>query len=170
MTQTQQTGLELGQRPSKRASTDQLLAIMRQIKAEHPDISRSEAMKLYRQRVRDDADLVDANIDYTGEALWDRCTPHSRYEPPSDDDRQAAERIKEAAKEIIMVKVVLWTWKLPTNGKPLCDCTFGEIAEAAPFLGRFLSRLAMQGAPGSLVREVFADKQALQDFWAQHQK
>lgn len=166
--QTQQSTLELGVRPSKRASTDQLLTIMRQIKAEHPDISRGEALKLYRQAVRDDDDLVDANIDYTGEALWVRCT--LRREPPAEAEQQEAERVKGIAKEIITAKVVLWTWKLPTNGKPLCDCTFAEIAEAAPLVGRFLSRLAMQGAPGSLVREFFADKRALQEFWAQVQQ
>jgi|KBSMisStandDraft_5_1062788.scaffolds.fasta_scaffold00074_57 hypothetical protein len=165
---TQQSTLELGVRPSKRASTDPLLEIMRRIIAEHAGVSRSDAVQLFRERVSGDGDfneLVDACIGYAAEALWDRCTPRPRYQP-SEDERREVERVRGLAKDIIEAKIVLWTMKLPTNGKPLCDCSFGEIDAAAPLNNRFLSRLAVQGASGSLVREVFKDKQALQEFWA----
>jgi hypothetical protein len=94
--------------------------------------------------------------------MFRRCIPqvHS-YLDRSDGSRQT----KDKAKSIIAAEIELWTWKLPTTGKALSECTFQEIAEAAPLSGRFLSKLATQGAPGSLVREVFT-KAELQGFWS----
>lgn len=160
--------LDLGTRPSKVTSTDELLTIMRDVVAANPDSSHTEAVKLWLDRVQDHEDydtlLLPAIERYAGNALWRRCVVRKDH-PEGEPDRRET---KAKAKEIIASEIVLWTWKLPTTGKALCEATFQEVAEAAPLAGRFLSKLSTMGAPGSLVREVF-NKQELQEFWAKAQ-
>lgn len=160
--------LDLGTTAAKRASTDDLLSLSRQLIKENPAATDDEIDQLYIAALEDDDGLARQSHYYTAVNHRRRCQERG---PKRDRvaDEEEHQRLKAAAREIITAKFILWTWKLPTNGKPVCDCTFGEIGEAAPLIGRFLAKLAAQGAPGALVREVFTDKAALQKFWEQAQ-
>lgn len=155
-------------RPSNIESTDRLVRVMRRIVADNEGIDRADAIKEFLAEVRADDDLHDESDRYTAVALWNRCRP--RDETAKDEREQALEENVRRVKETIAAEIILWTWRLPTNNKPLRDCTFAEVGEAAPLAGQFLAKLATQGAPGSLVREVFRTKEELQGFWAEAQK
>jgi hypothetical protein len=157
--------LDLGRTSAKYANRDELLVMLRRVIAENPGVSQADAVRLWGEALRDhedyDAKLREEIETYVANAMWRRCTT-----PAGDEDRSTEAK----AKEIIASEILLWTWKLPTTGKPLCECTFEEIAAAAPVTGRFLARLSTQGAPGTKVKEVFRDKDALQAFWRSAQE
>lgn len=149
------------------ADGGQLLNIMRRVMAAHPDAGPSEWVRLWVLELDNHDDSEDLNRSarrYCGFNLVSRCMPRTRQ------TRTRASRPEvEAKKVIIQAQVRLWVWKLPTNGLPLNDCTFAEVAEAAPMAGRFLRELAKQGAPGQKVRDVFKNGTDLKEFWNKNQ-
>lgn len=84
--------------------------------------------------------------------------------------RERSQEMRRKVREVITSQIVLSTWVLPVVGKPLHECTFAEVADAAPVAGKFLGKLAGEGAPVTLVKEVFPTEQALQEYWKTAQK
>jgi hypothetical protein len=161
--------LHLGTTPAKISSKDPLLVLMRAVfKRLGPDVTREQAVDAWRADLADHPDyeqLIDEIETYAANLLFNRCVSTS----DAIQKRQALRAIDRTKKmrEAIVSEVALATWVVPTVGKPLLDCTFAELAEAAPSVGRFLLRLSTQGAPGACVRDVFPDEDALQAFWQQ---
>lgn len=159
--------LDLGKSPVKVTSRDTLLWLMRGIIAEAAGkMTRQDAVKLWRERVAEHPDrelLMDQMEEHYALLLFQRCVA------PADNGRDKSEKLRKNIRNTIASQVVLSTWVVPGVGKQLIECTFGEIAETASFTSRFLAKLATQGAPGSKVKEVFADENALQEYWTQVQ-
>lgn len=162
--------LDLGKSPVKVSSRDTLLWLMRGIVADsvgNGQITRQDAVARWRERVSEHPDhelLIEQMEEHYGLLLFQRCTV------PVERDPERSQEVRKRVRETIASQIALSTWVLPGIGKPLADCTFAEVAEAAPVAGRFLAKLATEGAPGTLVKEVFPNEEALQEFWAQAQR
>lgn len=158
--------LDEGKAAAKVATADVLVLLMREIVgASGPNPDRRECVQRWREALADRDDytgLLDHLEEHEGTLIFNRCVA-------PNDDKPARERIRARLREVIAADIILSAWIIPVAGKPLSDCTFGELAEAAPIAGRFLAKLAAQGAPGTPVKEVFPTEQALQDFWDQQQ-
>ncbi len=161
------THVDLGIQGAKRKNDTELLRLMRQVMLDNPnETDRARIVRLWMDEL-DDVLMQDA-IEYAGYNIARRVfiekpvlpTEKKQKEPPVDYTV-----IQKRAKEIIEAGIILWTMQVPSIGKPLNECTFGELETAAPLTGKFLSRLARVGAPGALVHEVFRDEEHLQDFW-----
>jgi hypothetical protein len=130
---------------------------MRQVKAEHPNWDRYDQVTEWFKRVSDHVDYEDSLFPRIwrgwGDLLNDRCTTREVRDSNKDSDREESERLVRKAKAMIQVR--MWDWILPTVGKPLKDCTFGDCEDAARPLGGFLAKLALQGAPGAHIKDVF---------------
>lgn len=163
--------LDLGKSPVKVSSRDTLLWLMRGIVADsvgNGQITRQDAVARWRERVAEHPDhelLIEQMEEHYGLLLFQRCTV-----PAERSDADKAHDVRKRVRETVASQIMLSTWVVPVIGKPLADCTFSEIAEAAPIAGKFLGKLAAEGAPGTLVKEVFPTEEALQGFWAQAQK
>lgn len=163
--------LDLGKSPVKVSSRDTLLWLMRGIVADavgNGRITRQDAVERWRERVAEHPDrelLLEQMEEHYGLLLFQRCTV-----PADNTAAEKSEETRRRVRETIASQIVLSTWIVPVVGKALSDCTFAEVADVAPIAGRFLAKLAQEGAPGTLVKEVFQDEQALQDFWARVQK
>lgn len=163
--------LDLGKSPVKVSSRDTLLWLMRGIVADsvgNGQITRQDAVARWRERVADHPDrdmLLEQMEEHYGLLLFQRCTV-----PAEKHDPDKSQEVRRSVRETIASQIVLSTWVVPIVGKPLADCTFSEVAEIAPVAGRFLTKLAQEGAPGTLVKEVFPNEDALQEFWRQAQK
>jgi hypothetical protein len=161
--------LDLGKSPVKVSSRDTLLWLMRGIVADSVgdgQLTRQDAVSRWRERVAEHPDhelLLEQMEEHYGLLLFQRCTVPAEKTDKSTEFRK---RIRET----IASQIALATWILPVVGKPLAECTFAEVAEAAPIAGHFLAKLATEGAPGALVKEVFPNEEALQEFWRQAQK
>ena len=163
------THLDLGTLGAKRKGDTELLAIMRQVVANNPNETDPAKIVYLFVSELDDIQTRDA-LEYAGynifRRVWrDKPVAAAVTVKPDEPKRPTSVEIQKRAKEIIESGIVLWHMQVPGVGKPLNECTFGELADAAPLTGRFLARLARQGAPGTLVREVFKDEEHLQDFW-----
>jgi hypothetical protein len=162
--------LDLGKSPVKVSSRDTLLWLMRGIVADsvgNGTVTRQDAVARWRERVAEHPDhdlLLEQMEEHYGLLLFQRCTV-----PAENRDPDKSQEMRRRVRETIASQIMLSTWVVPGIGKSLPDCTFAEIAEAAPVAGRFLAKLSAEGAPGTLVREVFPDEDALQAFWAQAQ-
>lgn len=162
--------LDLGKAPVKVSSRDTLLWLMRGIVADavgNGDISRQDVVSQWRARIEEHPDreiLIEQIEEHYGLLLFQRCTV------PAEKGRDKPEELRKRVRETIASQIVLSTWVLPIVGKPLAECTFAEVAEAAPVAGRFLVKLAAEGAPGTLVKDVFPDEAALQEFWSLAQR
>ena len=108
--------------------------------------------------------LLEQMEEHYGLLLFQRCTV-----PAEKPDTDKSQELRRSVRETIASKIVLSTWVVPVVDKPLADCSFAEVAEVAPVAGRFLAKLAKEGAPGTLVKEVFPNEDALQEFWRQAQ-
>lgn len=163
MGQTQE--LNPGVTSAKHESRDELLVIMRKVLKDNPGIRQSGAVRLAIEALHEhedyEPDLRDAAERYAMNNIW------RRLGRPNDSDgsKPPREPREPIIRELILANIVLWRWKLPTTGKTISESTFGELAEAAPIVGRFFAKLATVGAPGTLVREVFKNEKALQEFW-----
>lgn len=163
--------LDLGKSPVKVSSRDSLLWLMRGIVADsvgNGQITPRDAVMRWRERIAEHPDremLIEQMEEHYGLLLFQRCTV-----PAENRDPDKSKETRKRVREIIASQIVLSTWVLPVVGKPLPDCTFAEVADAAPAAGRFLSKLAELGAPGTLVKEVFPTEDALQEAWAEAQK
>lgn len=159
--------LDLGKVSAKYTNTDELLALMRRVVRDLEGQPRSAQIKAWLDLIHESDDYESEHLPtierYVANAYWRRCVALD------DESTRPAAETKAKAKEIIEAGIVLWTWRVPTINKPLSDCTFQEVGEAAPLAGRFLRKLAEQGAPGTLVKEVFRTKRELQDFWKRAQ-
>lgn len=160
--------LDVGKAPVKITSRDTLLWLMRSIVADSAgEITRQEAVERWRERLADHPDyelLIDQIEEHYGLLLFQRCAV------PTDATVAKSQEIRKRVRETIASQIALSTWVLPVVGKPLIECTFSEVAEAAPIAGRFLAKLAAEGAPGTLVKEVFPSEEALQEYWEKAQK
>jgi hypothetical protein len=152
---------------SKRENRDELLEIMRKIIKSNPDIRQSGAIRLWLEELHAhenyDIELREQAERYAGNNIYRRLANipiDINAKPPKTDQEK-----EKTIRELITANIVLWRWKLPTTGKCLADSTFAEVAEAAPLTGKFLAKLSSIGAPGTLVREVFKNEKALQEFW-----
>lgn len=153
---------------AKREDCPYLLSIVRQVIADDPDIGPTEALKAALDIVNRSEDkelLMLEGLRYTLNNLYRRCQPKE----DAQGRRNRTARGEKAAREIIESSIKLWTWRIPVIGKALPDCTFGELAEAAPVTNKFLAKLATQGAPGTLVREIFKSEKQLQIVWTSFQ-
>jgi len=160
------THLNLGTLGAKRKGDTELLAIMRQVVANNPnETDPAKIVYLFIDEL-DDIQTLDA-LEYAGYNIFRRVWRDKPAAAPQPDEqkRPTSVEIQKRAKEIIESGIILWHMQVPSAGKPLNECTFGELADAAPLTGRFLARLSRVGAPGTLVREVFKDEEHLQDFW-----
>lgn len=148
---------------ASKENRDELLEIMRKILSENPNIRQSGAIRLWIEALHDhedyELDLKEQAERYAGNNIF------KRLAKPIDISPRVKEEKEKAIREIIASNIVLWRWKLPTTGKTIADSTFGEILNAAPLTGKFLAKLGVVGAPGTLVREVFKNEKALQEFW-----
>jgi hypothetical protein len=149
-----------------RENHDELLELMRKILRDNPKIRQPGAVRLWLEALHNhedyDLDLRETAERYAGNNIFRRLAkPAPEDAKPSRDTSLDREKIKEA----IAASIVLWRWKMPTTGKFLADSTFAEVAEAAPLSGKFLAKLSTLGAPGTMVREVFKNEKALQEFW-----
>lgn len=161
--------VDAGRVGAKFSSKDDLLQLMRSFVSE--GASREEAIgKCYSAIMRDEILTSDA-VRYTCANLYERCIIRQRTQTPAirEANIKLEADTKAKTKETIEAKIKLWTWKVPTVGKPLSECTFGELPETAPIIGRFLTKLAQQGAPGTLIKEVFTSEEDLQSFWRSSQ-
>lgn len=162
--------LDLGKSPVKVSSRDTLLWLMRGIVADsvgNGQITRQDAVARWRERVAEHPDhelLLEQMEEHYGLLLFQRCTV-----PAEKVDPDKSQEVRKRVRETIASQIVLSTWVVPIIGKPLADCTFAEVADAAPVAGRFLAKLAAEGAPGTLIKEVF-NEDALQAFWMLAQK
>lgn len=163
--------LNLGKSPVKISSRDTLLWLMRGIVADavgNGQITRQDAVTAWRERVAEHPDhalLLEQMEEHYGLLLFQRCTV-----PAEKTDPEKSQDIRKRVRATIAAQIALSTWVVPVIGKPLAECSFAEIADAAPTTSRFLGKLALEGAPGTLVKEVFPDEEALQQFWIQTQK
>jgi hypothetical protein len=131
-------------------------------------ITRQDAVAQWKSRVEAHPDhelLMEQIEEHYGLLLFQRCTV-----PVENADAEKSQATRRRIRETITSQIVLSTWVLPVVGKPLGDCTFAEVAEAAPIAGKFLAKLAEEGAPGTPVKEVFPNEEALQAFWRHAQK
>lgn len=163
--------LDLGKSPVKVSSRDTLLWLMRGIVADsvgNGQITRQDAVTRWKERVAEHPDhdlLIEQMEEHYGLLLFQRCTV-----PAETRDTDKPQETRKRIRETIVAQITLSTWVLPVVGKPLADCTFAEVADAAPVAGKFLAKLASEGAPGTLIREVFPNEEALQQFWVNVQK
>ncbi len=163
------THVDFGTIGAKRKGDTELLKIMRQVVADNHDETDPAKLVYLFINALDDIQTRDA-LEYAGYNIFRRVWRDKPAAPISTLKIDAPKaptsvEIKKRAKEIIEAGIVLWTMQVPGIGKPLSECTFGELETAAPLTGKFLARLAREGAPGTLVREVFKDEEHLQDFW-----
>lgn len=136
---------------------------LRELMREATMLPQAEAVRQVFLQIVDDPDLLEQAACYALSNIYVNCVREltRRRATPGPDMRVEEVKIRE----IVAASIRLWNWKIPSIGKRLPDCTFSEIADAAPLAGRFLARLSTQGAPGTLVREVFKTERDLQDFW-----
>jgi hypothetical protein len=159
---------DLGRTPSKRSNKDPLITIMRDLLDEHAGASQETLVRLWIEAVHDHADYeseLAREIDlYVANLVFLRCTA-----PAGPGRGNSTGSFERRVRDIVASQIMLATWVIPMVGKKLIDCTFAEVAEAAPTTGRFLIALAKQGAPGQKVKEVFPTEDALQSFWRKMQ-
>lgn len=162
--QSKSSIVKLGVTGAKRENHDELLDLMRTVISKHPGISQSEAVNLWLTEIRKEKTLREAAERYAGYNIFRRLVARTI----NTAEISAA---RDQVKSIIVSNIMLWNWKVPgTNGKKLADCTFGEIRDAAPLAGKFLAKLSSCGSPETLVRDVFKNDKALQDFWLKSQE
>lgn len=158
--------LDLGKAPAKRSNRDPLLSLMRAIVAERR-ITREKAVDRWREALADHPDyetFLDQIEEHYALLLFDRCV--SRGE---GTEGTISREFKRSVRDAVSSGIVLSTWIVPVIGKALAECTFGEVAEVAPIVGGFMVRLAAEGAPGTIVKEVFKTEDELQEFWVSQQ-
>jgi hypothetical protein len=128
-------------------------ALLEALVAEHPDLSHSRLLKLFRERLQepDGEDYIDVIVEY-----W--FTNNIRSIRPAMSDEQRAERknarkrtvaalaTKVKAKIEARAKIVLLDMLMP-NGKPLRDCSKAD----CKLSGGWLTRLADRMRPNELV-------------------
>jgi hypothetical protein len=156
---------------AKRENHDELLEIMRRVLKENPGIRQSGAVRIWLENLHNhddyNANLGEAAESYAGSNIYRRLIQPAA--PSIDEKSEREDRLKKA-KEILASNIILWRWKLPTVGKLLPDCSFGELNDAAPVVGKFIAKLSACGAPGTLVRDVFRNEKSLQEFWTASQE
>jgi len=167
------TNVDLGQQGAKRKNDTDLLRIMRKVVMANLSVT-SPARLVHLWIAELDDTLRDDAVEYAGFNIIRRVQIERTQSVQQKENKkeekvlkqQAALVLQQKAKEIIKADIILWTMQIPGIGKPLNECTFGELETAAPLTGKFLARLAREGAPGTFIRDVFKDEEHLQDFWA----
>jgi hypothetical protein len=164
------TATDTGKIGAKFSNRDDLLTLMRTIVAEGR--SREEAIGLCYKKILENEVLTSDAVRYTCANLYERCVVRRNTAQNQQKQIETKAIITEGrikAREVIESSIRLWTWKVPGTGKILSECTFGELPDVAPLIGRFLSKLSQQGAPGTLIKEVFTSEEDLQSFWRSSQ-
>lgn len=163
------THVDLGIVGAKRKGDTDLLKIMRQVVLDNsPDTEPAKLVYLFIGEL-DDVNTRDA-LEYAAYNILRRVLVRETLDrkqdrPSAPPPSTPIDLIRERARKIMEANIALWTMRIPSAGKPLNECTFGELATVAPLTGQFLARLARKGEPNQLVREVFKDENQLQDFW-----
>jgi hypothetical protein len=143
------TGSTYGASTAKTLEPD-IYEVLREIMDDHPKANKSRLRKLYVDAVKNDPDLNDAFIEAFFENVLAVLT-RARSKSKKRKRMMREEKQKQQAKHIDRF---VMSYVMP-NGKPLKECTFGEVAT---FGARF-SKLSAMGKPDEIVGQVLSQKQ-----------
>ena len=99
---------------------DDIYDLMRNLLRENPDLNERKLIRKWRNQVRDDTDMIEGALDLAGLYVYNAVLPEKKRR------RKNKEKLRRSRKQ--QVSRMFFSVLMP-NGKPLGDCTFGEVGK-----------------------------------------